>query len=89
MEKGYLLDLELNHFGITPQNPIALVCRSLKESGQREPLPCYLVSVVGVHKLVVVDAVGRVTKDPLMRWTAAVERNDVVYKSLAGRREGK
>ena len=49
----------------------------------------HLVAVVGVHKLVVVDAVGRVPFHALDCGLAGVEGDDVVDDSLASGREGK
>jgi hypothetical protein len=61
---------------------------TFEKLGQCKPLARHLVAVVGVHELVVVDAVGRVAFHALDRGLAGVEGDDVVDEGLAGGREG-
>lgn len=60
----------------------------LEQLRKSKPLARHLIAVVGVHELIVVDAVRRVAFDAFDRWLAGVEGDDVVDESLAGGREG-
>lgn len=81
------MDIELDHLGITTQDLITLVCRSLKELRQSEPLAGNFIPVVYMDELVLVHTIWRVPEDPLMGWMAAIQCDDIVDKFLTGRRE--
>lgn len=68
----YLSVLELNQSFFIHHDLIPLVLARLEQLRQREPLPRHLVPVVGVHELVVVDAVRGVALHALDRGFAAV-----------------
>jgi hypothetical protein len=72
-----LLVLELDHVVVGAYHLVAFVYRRFEELRQREPLACHLVPVVGVHELVVVDAVGRVALYARNCRLAAVESDDL------------
>lgn len=82
-----LLVAELDEARLVLDDLVAVVGAVFEEFGQREPLPCHLVSVVGVHELVVVDAVRRVAAHFFDGGFAAVEVDDVVDEGLACGRE--
>lgn len=83
----YLLVPELDQTGLVDDDLIPLVLAVLEQLRQREPLPGHLVAVVGVHELIVIDAIGGVALHALDGGLAAVERDDVVDEGLAGWRE--
>lgn len=72
-----LLVLELDHLIITPDHLISLIHTCLEQLRQREPLPHHLVSVIGIHELVFVDAVGRVALYAFDGGLAGVECDDL------------
>jgi hypothetical protein len=61
----------------------------LEQLGKSKPLARHLVAVVGVHELIVVDAVRRVPFHAFDRRLTGVESNYIVDESLTGGREGK
>lgn len=79
----YLLILELDQVPVILDDLVTFVLTLLEELGQSEPLACHLVSVVGVNELVIVDAVGCVTLDASDSGLTAIEREDIIHKSLA------
>lgn len=79
----YLLVLELDQVPVILDDLVTFVLTLLEELGQSEPLACHLVSVVGVNELVIVDAVGCVTLDASDSGLTAIEREDIIHKSLA------
>lgn len=85
--KADLLISKLNQPRLIHHNLIPMGRAVLEPLRQREPLARHLVPVVRIHELVVVHAVGRVPLHPLHRRAAAVQLQDVIYETLAGRRE--
>jgi len=83
-----LLIPKLNQPFLVRDDLIPLAHALLEELRQREPLPGHLIPVVGVHKLVVVDAVWGIAFDALNGGLAAVEGEDVVDEGLACGGEG-
>lgn len=64
-------------------NLISLILARLEQFWQREPLSRHLVPIIGVHELIVIHAVRRVTTHALHGGLAAVEGDDVVDERLA------
>ena len=85
----YLSILELDQVSIVYDNLVPFISTLGEQLRQREPLPSHLIPIVGVHKLIIVDAVGGRALHALHGGMAAVEGDDVVEKALAGRGEGK
>ena len=75
--------LELDEETVVGDDLVGLVLAFGEEFGKSEPLAGHLVAVVGVDKLVVVDAVGGVTLDATTGGLARIEGDDVVEESLA------
>jgi hypothetical protein len=59
----------------------------LEQLRKSKPLARHLIAVVGVHELIVVDAVRSVPFHAFDRRLAGVESNDIVDESLTGGRE--
>ena len=78
----YLRIPELDQTRLIHHYLVPVVLARSEQFRQREPLPGHLIPVVGVHELVVVDAVGRVPLHALDGRLAAVERDDVVDEAL-------
>ena len=78
----YLRVPELDQARLVDYNLVPFVLALIEQFRQSEPLPRHLVPVVCVHKLVVVDAVGRVSLHALDGRLAAVESDDVIHESL-------
>ena len=82
-----LLISKLNQPRLIHHDLIPMGRAVLEPLRQREPLGCHLVPVVRIHELVVVHAVGRVPLHPLHRRPAAIQLENVIYETLASRRE--
>ena len=52
---------------------------------QSEPLPCHLVSIIGVNELIIIHAIRCVSLHSLDSGSAAVQLDDVVHERLTGR----
>ncbi len=65
-----------------------MICAVAEQFRQREPLPGHLVPVVCVHELIIVHTVTGVSLHFFNSGFAAVQIDYVVYKSLAGLRQG-
>ena len=76
-ERPGLLVLELDELVVGADDFVGFVDGRFEELGQGEPLPGHFVAVVGVDKLVVVDAVGRVAFYTIDGGVAAVEGDDL------------
>lgn len=82
-ERPGLVVFELDHFIIASDHLVAVVDARLEQLRQCKPLARHLVAVIGIHELVIVDAVWSIALDALDGGLAAVERDDVVYESLS------
>ncbi len=80
---GYLLVPELDQTRLILHNLVSLVFAILEQLRQRKPLPCHLIPIIRVYKLIVVHAVRRIAPHLLDGWLAAVEVDDVVDEGLA------
>ena len=85
----YLFILELDEIAIVYNDLIPLVPALLEQLRQRKPLPGHLIPIVGVYKLIIVNAVRGIALHTLDSGMAAVEGEDVVQEALAGRGEWK
>ena len=87
---AHLFVLKLYQILIIDHNLIPLTHTLIKQLRQRKPLPSHLVSIVRVNKLVVIDAVRRISLHAVDGWFTAVERDHIVDEGLArgGEREG-
>ena len=83
----YLSILELNKVSVVYDNLITLIPTLGEQLRQRKPLAGHLIPIVGVHKLVIIDAVRGIALHTLDGGMAAVEGDDVVKEALAGRGE--
>lgn len=81
----HLLVPELNQPWLINNHFVSLILAITEELRQRKPLPRHLVSVVGVHKLVIVDAVRSVSFDFFDGRSAAVQIDYVFDECLASR----
>ena len=74
---------ELDKSRVVLHDLISLILASLEQLRQCKPLPCHLIPIIGVHKLIIIHAVGCIPLDLLDCGLAAVEVDDVVDESLA------
>lgn len=83
----YLFIPELDQSRLVDHDLIALALAGLEQLWQSEPLTGHLVSIIGVHELVVIDTVWCVPLDTLNCRLAAVKGYDIVDKALTGWRK--
>ena len=83
----YLLILELDKVLVVDDDLVAEVFRILEQLWQSEPLAGHLVSIVGIHELIIIDAIGGIALDTLNGGFARIEGQDVVNQGLTGRRQ--
>lgn len=84
----HLFVFELDQTGLILNDFVLLIFAVLEQLRQSEPLPRHLVPIIGVHELIVVNAVGRLPPHLLDGRLAAVEVDDVVDEGLALLGEG-
>ena len=100
---NYLLVLELNQPRLIRHDLVPFILALLEKLGEREPirnlntshycaktilpLPRHLVTVIRIYKLIVVHAVRVVSLHLFDCRLARVEVNDIVYQTLAVRRQ--
>ena len=84
---AYLLILELDQVSVVLDDLVAFVLAVLEQLRKSEPLSSHLVAVIGVDKLVIVNAVRSVTLHASNGRLAAVQSDDIVNQSLALRAE--
>jgi hypothetical protein len=73
----------LDHLVFAANDLITLVPGRFKELWERDPLSCDLVSIIGVHELVIVDTVWRISPDAFNCRLAAVKGENVIDESLS------
>lgn len=82
LEGPGLLVLELDELVIGADYLVRLVDGGVEELGEREPLACHFVAVVGIHELVIVDTVSGVALYSLHGGLAGVEGDNLSVVSL-------
>lgn len=83
--RTHLSVLELNEITIVNDDLIAVVFTLAKTLWQRKPLSGHLVAIIGIYKLVIIDAVGSVTLNAFDCGLTTVESDDIIDESLSGR----
>ena len=87
-EGAYLRISELNQPPFILHNLIPLILTSIEQLRQSKPLAGHLISVIGVHKLIVIHAVRSVALDTLNSRFARVQSDYVVNEPLTCWRKG-
>ena len=75
---------KLDQTRLVHHNLIPIILTRVEQLRQSEPLPRHLIPVIGIHELIIVDAVGGVPLYALDGGFTAVECDDVVDEALAG-----
>lgn len=83
MSEQYLFVLEPNNLIIIAYDLIPFILAILEQCWKSKALSGYLVSVIGIHELIIVYTIRCISLDALDSRLTVVKRNDIVDKCLA------